>query len=490
MNAGTDMSLFRCCAALLGLIAIGVVWLVPFPPMQDYPQHLFITYVNATYNDPAFDWPVHYQAGLRAGPYSLFYLLTAGATRMVGPLAAGKAFLTLYICLVGLAARPARRDADTPPPWGGLALFPLAFHQMYFMGFTNFLISIPLLLFALNDLPRLRRSPGAAAALRHALLTGLVFLSHPYTLLVYICLAGADALFPRRHLPALAPPLIALGVFAAWYAATMGGRGQGLPLQWWPWGDNAMYFLLPFNGFNLADGPRWPIILSWSVILAAAVHARLACGRRRLVPTRLAVFFLLTLAGFFVLPFWAGRYSYFNLRLAPIAYFLAALLLASLPMRRGAGLAVAMACGALLVQSATLQKTISDETAALVPLIEKMRPNALLLPISFKTGSAALDPKFFPEAHAHDFFYYHIIRGGGANPFLFPNPMLPIAFKPGVRLPRATHGFSWNEQGRFYDYILTRQAPAGFLPFIQRFARLTGTSGQWALFSNPAPAMP
>ena len=113
-----------------------------------------------------------------------------------------------------------------------------------------------------------------------------------------------------------------------------------------------------------------------------------------------------------------------------------------------------------------------------------MKPNATLLPMTFQTESSILDSHFFPEAHSHDHFYYHLLIGGGASPNLFPSPMLPLRFRPGVDLPKATHHFSWQEHGSNYDYILTRGAPAEFTPFVTRYAPLVSQSGAWLLFKN------
>lgn len=478
MPTRTDHILFRGAAVLLWLLAVGIVFLVPWPPMQDYPQHLFIAHVNADYGNPAHNWPRFYQAGLHLAPYSAFYLLTAALDRAVGILTAGKIVLCLYLTLIAAVIRQTARNRRRPP-WAALLLLPLAFHQMYFMGFTNFLLSIPLLLMTTSR----KRPP----VIGEAVLAGLIFLCHPYTLLVYIVLAMAGAFLAERgqRRRGLIVPLAAALVFLVWYALNR-PAGERLPLLWWPAADLMRYYLLPFNGFLIHNGLQATAVLPWLGVAACLLSAGFHKGEKTIPGRRSLVFFALTLAGYALLPFWAGKYSYFNLRLAPISYALAVLAAATLPLRRSAGLILAALCAVLLLQSATLQRRISDETATIMPVIEQMRPNATVLPIVFATGSSALDKKFFPEAHAHDFFYYHLIAGGGANPNLFPNPMLPIAFKKGVTLPAASHGFSWNEQGRYYNYILTREAPAAFAPFIGRFVRPLASSPPWTLYLNPA----
>jgi len=479
------------CAVLLSAACLAVVWAVPFPPMQDYPQHLFLALVNATYTDPARNWPQFYEATLSIGPYSLFYFLAAGLAKAVSITTAGKIVLSAYQLLLLLVALRLPGPDREHPPWGALLILASSFNQMYFMGFTNYLLSLPLLLLAMDDFHRLARAFRLRNLARHLIIIGLIFLCHPYSFLVYIVLAGATALLFERGqgIRALVVPIGAAVLFAAWFAGARptGDTGR-MPLLWWPAADTIGYFLLPFSNMNISSGMDWPAAAPWLLVAAicgCTITSGLRHGRRPLADSRALVCLLMVGAGFFALPFWVGKYSYFNLRLAAPTLFFAGAALGTMPVRRGAGLAICGLCAIIIFQSWQVQAKVSRETAEIVPLSRKMRPNAKVLPMMFNTASAVLDPKFFPEAHAHDFFYYHLLQGGGANPNLFPSPMLPVRFKKGVALPLATHGFSWQEQGRFYDYILTRDQPAGFSPFIRRYARSLGSSGRWALYEAP-----
>jgi len=475
----------------LTLFCLWPVWALEFPPLQDYPQHLFLAHVNATYSNPAYNWPQYYLADLKFGPYALFYLLVAGLDKIMPITIAGKLYLSLYISLLsGLACVLLKKTRSGNPPWASLLLFPLAFHQMYFMGFTNFLLSVPILIFALLDHQRLVSGPPAVSAfLRQAVLVLLLLLCHPYTILVYICLAGTNAILPEantlRRKAAFIPPLATACFFGIWYVWALPGNQGKMPLVWWPWRETLHYYLLMFTGMRWNNGINWPTFAAWiaaGAIVLFGVARSIKAGIS--FPKRMALAFALATAGFFVLPFWAGQYSYFSLRMAPISYLLAAILAGYCTLSRRAGLCLACIAALLIIQSASMQAAISDETAVVKPLVQRMAPNATLLPITFQTESAILDSHFFPEAHSHDYFYYHLLVGGGASPNLFPSPMLPVRFKPGVNLPKATHDFSWQEHGSKYDYILTRGAPVEFPPFIKRYATLVSQSGDWLLFKN------
>lgn len=484
-------SLYLGAVLTLTLCCLWPVWTLDFPALQDYPQHLFLAHVNATYTNPAYNWQEYYLADLRFGPYAFFYLLVVGLDRLLPVTSAGKLYLSLVILAYsGLAVALGRRGRTEPPPWASLLLFPLIFHQMYFMGFTNFLLSVPLLALAVLDHQRLACGPPTALALfRQAVFILLLWTCHPYTVLVYICLTGANALLPEINAPrcsaAFVPPLATAALFLTWYVAVLPGNQGKMPLLWWPWQETLRYYLLMFTGMRWTAGIHWPTLALWgaalALVLAGAVQS---CRERVIFPRRTALVWALVTGGFMTLPFWAGQYSYFNLRLAPISYLFAAILAGYCTISRRAGLCLTALAALLIAQSAIMQAAISQETAAIIPLLQQMPPNATLLPMTFQTASAVLDDHFFPEAHSHDYFYYHLLRGGGASPNLFPSPMLPVRLRPDVNLPKATHDFSWPEHGAHYDYILTRGAPAAFTPFLTRYAPLVSQSGAWLLFKN------
>ena len=85
-------------------------------------------------------------------------------------------------------------------------------------------------------------------------------------------------------------------------------------------------------------------------------------------------------AGAFALPFSLGYVTYFNARIVPIAYALAAVALSRLKL--GAGSASVVVVGATLLCAAEVPRhaIISDEFASLKPLLERMEPNARVLP--------------------------------------------------------------------------------------------------------------
>ena len=482
--------LFTISVAILTALCLIPVWLISFPAMQDYPQHLFLSHVVNTFNDPSFNWQ-HYQVDFTFGPYALFYIVMKVLSLAFSPLVAGKIFISIYLVLIPILIFLVKPRDNEYSPWGMLLLFPLSFHQMYFMGFTNYIFSIPLLIFALHTHGSLTESPfRPKAALIHVLLLFILFLCHPYTILVYITLSLAASLLHLKNyhklLKALSSPVVTAIIFITWYTSVQPNSTGDMPLLWWPIQDVAAYYMMMFTGMNLSAGLNWLVLFMW--IAATAIIATGAAfffsKRQEPFPWVFFLFFLLSTIGFFALPFWAGKYSYFNLRLAPVSYFFAAILAGWCLIPRPAGLIIFCVAAMLIVHSAKTQYLFSKETAQILPILAKMTKNAKILPMVFDKKSEVLDQKFFPEAHAHDYFYYHITVGGGASPSLFPSPMLPVKFQKNAHLPEPIHDFAWQDHGAAYHYLLTRGAPQGFIPFVNKYAHTLEQSGPWVLLKN------
>lgn len=490
------LCVFYAFLAVLTLLSLYPIWMNRLLPMQDYPQHLFLAHVIATYEDPAYNWKSFYTVDLTPGPYMLWYLAMKPLSLFLGVEVAGKLLFSLYILLISLLTHLARRLCPQGTmPWGALLLFPFAFNQIYFMGFPNYILSLPLLMLAVLDLEAFARGrfPGWRIAL-HGLYLVLIYLSHPYTVLVYVCLAATTALCFRDRrdiaVPLLTPAFVVVGVLLVWYLFRHGPSPGPNPyawhLTWLPPNYSLLYLVLMFTGGRLTNGVAWFSLAAWSVVVVSVAHAwRTSRGHWRDLKLPLSLSGV-TIAGYFVLPFWFGYYSYFNLRLAPVCYFLLALVCARLTMGLAAGGLVGASAALLVLHITATQVQVAKESESLIPLLANMNRNALVLPLLFDEGTTIIDPVFFGEFHKHEPGYYHVIVGGGANPTLFPSSMLPVQYRAGIRLPVPGRPdlYSWQEHGRYYDYVLLRGAPANLLRLMQPYGEVIATSGPWALFKT------
>jgi hypothetical protein len=178
----------------------GVIWWNRFLPMQDYPQHLFMSVVASSYDDSSMGWSANFELRNSIGPYRGVFLAQNAIGNLVGPEAAGKVVATVYMLLMGLLAHCVyRRNSETGAGWGALLLFPLCLHPMYFYGFLNFTLALPLLLLAVLEMENLVKAQFRwQSACVYLLLVFSLFMLHPYVLLVQIVLACASVFMLAR----------------------------------------------------------------------------------------------------------------------------------------------------------------------------------------------------------------------------------------------------------------------------------------------------
>ncbi len=493
MNAlGRRRAAFRTGVFALALASLAPLWAFEVPPLQDYPQHLFAAYVAGGLDEGRH--AAAYSVREVGGTYATFTLLASALGRVLPIEAAGRVVLSLYWILLAafaLALDVDRRRVGEPPPWGALLVFPFGVTASWLLGFVNYCLSLPLLLFALRAHERLepgdRRRLAALAAW-----TAAVVFTHPFTALVFAGLAGAAAVLDRRRgLPggtprgAFAVPLLAGGTIAAWQAISwLGAGGEVLASRPPSWRSPAVvldYVGLTVRGFG---GPTWAEVLSvggWVLAVAVAVRVLLAGPRR---PGRPALYAALCGVGLFVLPFALSNYYYINTRLTDVLALLLALALARAPVRGPAAALVAataiVLCGGLAVRSAAVARDMSEPTG----LLPRMEADRDVLPILFDNDSPALDAGMFdPMLHVH--VYYHLRRGGGFSPYLLSSPVNPLRIRADADRPAPLqfqpNAFSLTEHGGHYDYLLIHGGPPAFHAYLEPRTTVIGRVGAWTL---------
>lgn len=494
--------LFYASALLMTLACLWPIWYYRFLPMQDYPQHLFLAHVIATYDDPGFNWAQYYHVNLQLAPYSLEYWIMRALGAITSTETAGKLFLSLYVVLMGfLVLRTTRQMPVEHTPWALLLVFPLVFNQTYFLGFQNYLLSLPLLFLALLDLDDLvEKAVTWKSITRHGLILAILFLCHPFTTLVYVALATVGALYLRGHQRRLIAWSAGLTVFVfvAWVTLQIGLQTiqqQGEWKLWWLGPDGLWkFFVMMFTGMRINGGVNATVTFVWVALAAIVIAAvsRTSASSISILRSRSFLWFMASTLGYLALLYWFGYYAYFNLRLAPVAMLALILTLHEVQIARGAGYIVAVLCAALVVLSIQIHGKTSRETEEILHVLNKMEPNALVLPMYLDSNTRVLDPEYFYEMHSHDHSYYHVLVGGGANPFLFPNPMLPVQYRAGVRLPApnlkdTVVNFDWEDIHRRYRYILVRgDEPELLMRYLVQSTRVVAHSGSWSLFENVA----
>ena len=167
-------------AAVLILVNLLPIWLVRFPPLQDYPNHLLSAHIVAHYSDPNFDYAQNFLLSWRPVPNILASLIMAGLACVVATLLAGKLFLSLYIILFPLGLFYLINAVDSNKLLLGLFGLPLTYSWFFNMGFLNFCLSLPLYCFTVGFWWKTRSGQRNRVdrIVVLGLLTLLIYLSH------------------------------------------------------------------------------------------------------------------------------------------------------------------------------------------------------------------------------------------------------------------------------------------------------------------------
>ena len=503
MTRRASSVLWGSTVALFLAMTLWPVWANRFPPMQDYPQHLFHSHLLAVRGDASYDYDRYYELHLQP-VYALFYVLTIGASKLVSIEAAGKLTLSLYPCLVALLAlRLHRRFPKDAPPWGALLLFPLAPNQQWFFGNINYFLSVPLLFLALLDLEDLlARGISLGALLRQAAWQAALFVTHPLTFLAFVAFAVFVTFARRRKLERpwrrlAAPMTVSAALLGLLLLQSMLSRAPPVPadprIGWIPPLLSLEYFALMFTGMLPPRAGSLLDVLPWAGIAAILLvsawrqrHAAPGTGCPAVYLWLVAITFVATL----LLPFQKGVFSFINVRMASIVYVLLAIVAAHVRTSGVAAVGLVALAAVCSLRSIGKQARISAEVAEIVPVLEPIPRRSKILPLVFDNTSPELDSKWF-HPHLLDAGYYHVLVGGGFDPYLIRSPIHPVHFKEAERRPAPGEfwpgAFDWKAHGADYDYFLVRGSPPGFDRMMELRTRRVATSGRWELWRRAAP---
>lgn len=474
---------FRLFLAALTVFSLAVVWGLPFPPLQDYPMRLFIGFAAATFDNPSYNWADFFELHNSYGSFSFTFWFLRIFNPHFGIEMAGKLLLSVYVCSVSaFAFFEARKRSRVP--WALLMLVPLAFNQTYIIGLMGYFVSIPFLMFALRNLQSVAERPLTPRRFAsHLVFQSLIFFCHPFTSVVYVGLAGLASLLRRGR--AFLRSFVLVGGFAAffvlWYESSSSGGFEFSP-RWWPLGSVFEFFLLMFSGMTITNGPDRISAGLWLCIFAFTAYSAFRMRGRINVPRSDLILLIAAVAGFAALPFSPGSpYTYFNLRLAAVVYFLGAVVLSYIGMCRAAGRVFAVLIAATAVWQGVLHYKLSAEISEIKPIMAKMEKNSVVLPAVADGKSAHLDPLYFYQFHNHVPEYYHFLVGGGANPELIDNPGFPIKYRHPQRMLAVAGSRDWKDYACCYRYVIARgkifEKTGSLGPF-----RKIAHSGLWHLF--------
>lgn len=276
---------------LLAALTLIPVWIAPYPPGFDVPQHAAQVAIAADRADP--EWPHGdlFRPNPLA-PHRVGFALPRALSLLLPIPVAFQVVISAALLALPLATRSLLRGRAYDPWWLLLTL-PIGLGYAFRWGFVSYLVATPLVVWfaavALRhaERPEPRRGAGLAALSLLLLVTHVI--AFGTAVLIGAALALASARNLRGLLARLAPLAVAPPIALAWLLLNRGGAaGEGVPAVW------------HLGWHRLAQLPAW---LAGQPVGAAAVLTGLV---------------------FLLLPFAAGgRFARALPRLAPLACVLA-----------------------------------------------------------------------------------------------------------------------------------------------------------------------
>lgn len=429
------------CAALLLPI-----WLVQYPPLLDYPNHLARTFILAHLDDPAYQFRGFYRADWGPYPYLGMDLTVVALQRILPIQIAGKVFLSLCVLAVPLSVWWLMRQAD-PGNDGMAALGLLVAYDVFFLeGFGVFQLGLALAFLTVGCWLRYLRRPRAGAWVLTLALAITTYFAHLIAFGIAGFMVVVYTLAERRNLRDL---LRAAALF-------MPGGVLYLLSGIAPQSDAEIYYRdWPekfYDGINVlrhSYTARMESLVLWAVILCLAI----AWARNRELrirwPWAAVCGGLLVL--YLALPDEIGESWDIDLRVVP-ALFVALLLAARIGRRQRMVAALAVIIFGIRVADINRNFVLQQkQMAPMVAAVQALPRNARVLPLIDEHPED--DPLLRVANH---FWAWAVIQRGARAVYLFDlKGQTPMRVTTDIYIPKRPiePPLDWGAIARDYDYV-------------------------------------
>ena len=140
------IALISLGVAAAALLLIVPLWIVRYPPLLDYPNHLARVFILTHINNPNYQFSQYYTATFGFYPYLTMDVLLMCLMKVVSIFTSGRIILSLCVLGVPAAAwffvRQANRDNTSLACWGLLS----GYNIFFLWGFVNWQFSMALVL--------------------------------------------------------------------------------------------------------------------------------------------------------------------------------------------------------------------------------------------------------------------------------------------------------------------------------------------------------
>jgi hypothetical protein len=452
---------FYNAALLMVLAAILVpLWIVKYPGMVDYPNHLARCYILAHYRDNPF-WQQLYYVDRSPLPNLAIDLIVTPLLGIMPLIVAGKVFLSLTAVLYVVGCSEVGRAVTGKPNWLALICAFTFYNSLLLYGFVNYIFGVGVLLCVLALWLRIRNAMTPLRFLLLCLLSMVAFLAHISSIVILgvVCctIALIDFARDRRFasllikLAWLASPIVFVGGFLKKH------NGQTGTIDWGSPSEKLIALLAPIRSYSTAMDVVLIVVL---LLCALAMLGGSKVHSSAIVSIVLFALLLITPKALWANTGWGADARYV------VPAFM--LLILSIEPRWGrwqkVALVVALAAMVLRTGSITASwLTISQRSEQVLAMGKALPAGARIYAMSFDPGTdtqSKLDRGF-----EHVIQFWTVSNGVEvSNLFAVPGSQ-PLLF----RQPPCG-GPEWTKCLASYDYVWTYDPPTSIRQDLVRTA--------------------
>ena len=485
---------------LIMVEVVGLLWLFPYLPMTDLPEHMLQANILAHYDAPGMHYADFFSKKFPWNPYSSYFWFVYSLSRIACVISATRLYIALSLMSTILAfafwlrnAAPAHLAQLLP---GTLLLFGFFFY----LGAVNFLFSIPFLFLSLAAAEKICSRPETDHRLEALLCFALLgaYFSHVFTFVLAVLSIGWQCFLCRRGrqmISILRGSLLPLTISVIYLASQAAADTVSVSWTYEPLIARFEKLLLPFNAFRDAADNRWvfqPEFVSiWIAVFVLLIAGTIGVtGKLARKPEwRRPLPALCLFAGASVLlPSFFSNGMPFAMRAAyPAAFCLLAMIPPGWARNRALRAAMYVAClGAPLLLAYRLAG-FQQEVRELQQVITAIPKGKVLQPVITEPQSSFFQN--YPFLHAAA--WYNFVRGG-TSPYLFSKqPHFPVREKksPIVSPPGEwqMNQFKYSRNQAGTEFFLVRTSRQDILEDLGKHVPLFAEAGGWRVFGpNPS----
>jgi hypothetical protein len=490
---------YRISLLILLALLLAALWLVPYLPMTDLPEHILAARVLLDYQDEGAQYQRFFIREFPWQPYSSTYFWSLWLLKpLVGIEAGTRLFLSLSLVLTILGFLSWIRVIDAARAPAAVPATLLLYGAFFYVGMVNFLFSVPFLFLAWSFAARIRlgdRSRTLALRLSAALL--FVYFSHLVSLgIALLGLAAQELAFRDR--PGgwgarwrMAGALFPAAILTFLHFLVVEERSTATVFNWTyeSLGLQASSLLLPVGVFYDRLDERWiwfpETLLLWSLLLIVMIATGNRERRRGVgspsaaLVTSAAVLALATL----LLPYYVAGHLAVAYRVSyPAAFGLLALLPVAWYRRPASRWLVLLLCAAAPLAAAWRFRPFQAEMRDLERVSLAIPPAQVIQPVITELNSPRLPT--YPHLHSANWCNYW---KGGTNPYTFGRfsyfpvrDRVPPVANPPPEWDMGQFRYELHQQGA--DYFLVKTRRLDIIEDLERNVPLAGQAGEWRLF--------